>query len=209
MALTNYAIVVLGSNNATYGTAAADAIEAFVRGSGGLLVVGDTNFGSTWSDAAASDNAFLSRFGLSFLQEFGTYTLARASGDFATPLHPALLGVDEIAGETVAPVRLGAVPADLAVSVLARAEVQVRNHDGSPGTLRPADANDIAALAASLERGKIAVFFDRDAFVNEKIEPATSLVAGDNLDFAANLFDWLAVRRDGVLLTDGFEEPVP
>lgn len=205
--LSQYAVVVMGSNNATYGPAAVDALEAYIRARGGVLFVADTNFGSTWSDAANSDNAFLTRFGVSMNQEFGAYELTRTP-DYVTPAHPIWLGVDAIDGSGVAPARLGTVPVGVALETLARAEVQTRDNNGSPGTLRPVDANDIAVLAGTVQGGRFVVHFDRDTFVNEKLS-ATSLAGLDNLDFAVNVFDWLAARRDGVLLSDGFEDPVP
>lgn len=212
LALSQYSVVVLGSNNAAYAPASVDAIEGFIRARGGVLFIGDMRFGPTAVAAADSDNFFLSRFGLTMHRGLGTYSLTRTP-DFAMPAHPLVLGVDEIkgvpaaAGDTVSPVRLGAVPAGVTLEVLARAEGQVQQLDG---TTRAADANDVAALGGSVQGGRFAVLYDRDVFVNEKLATgATSISAVDNLDFAANLFDWLAARRDGVLLNDGFEEPVP
>ena len=212
LALSQYSVVVLGSNNATYAPASVDAIENFIRSRGGVLFVGDMRFGATAVAAADSDNLFLSRFGLTMHRGLGTYALTRTP-DFVTPAHPALLGIDEIkgtpalAGDTVSPVRIGTVPTDVTLEVLARAEGNVAQLDG---TVRAADANDVAAVAGSVQGGRFVVFYDRDAFVNEKLATgATSIAAADNLDFAANLFDWLAARRDGALLSDGFEDLVP
>ena len=212
LTLSQYSVVVLGSNNSTYAPASVDAIEDFIRARGGVLFVGDMRFGPTAVAAAESDNLFLSRFGLTMHRGLGTYSLTRTP-DFVTPAHPVLLGINEIkgtpaaAGDTVSPVRMGTIPTDVALEVLARAEGQVEQIDG---TVRAADANDVAALAGSVQGGRFVVFYDRDAFVNEKLATgASSIVAADNLDFAANLFDWLAARRDGVLLSDGFEDPVP
>ena len=210
--LSEYAVVVMGSNNAAYAPPSVDAIEGFIRARGGVLFVGDMRFGPTAVAAAASDNHFLSRFGLTVQQGLGTYSLTRTP-DFVVPGHPLVLGIDEIkgvpaaAGDTVSPVRLGAVPSGVTLEVFARAEGQVQQLDGN---VRPADELDAAALAGSVQGGRFVVLYDRDVFVNEKLKTsASSIVAADNLDFAVNVFDWLAARRDGVLLNDGFEDPVP
>jgi hypothetical protein len=46
--LSPYKLIVFGSNNATYGTAAVNKIESFVRNGGGVLFISDANFGSSW-----------------------------------------------------------------------------------------------------------------------------------------------------------------
>jgi hypothetical protein len=76
--LTPYKLIVFGSNNATYGVAAADKIDAFVRNGGGVLFISDANFGSNWGDAPSSDQPFLDRFGLIMNQDNGVYALDRA-----------------------------------------------------------------------------------------------------------------------------------
>lgn len=210
--LPQYSVVVMGSNNATYAPASVDALEAFIRGRGGVLFIGDMRFGPNATAAAASDNFFLSRFGISMHQGLGTYELTR-NPDFLIPNHPAWFSVDTVKGvpaapgDIVSPARVGTVPAGVTLEILARAEGNVQD---IAGNVRAADQNDVAALAGTVQGGRFLVFYDRDAFVNEKLTTsASSIVAADDLDLAVNLFDWLAARRDGVLLSDGFEEPVP
>ncbi|MGC4031026.1 MAG: hypothetical protein QM754_04680 [Tepidisphaeraceae bacterium] len=108
--LSQYAGIVMASNNAVYGSAQITAIDNYVRNGGGVLFISDGNFGSSWSDAPSSDNPFLANYGLAFNQDNGQYTLSRSGGDFADADNPILFGVDAFDGEGVSPVRVSSSP---------------------------------------------------------------------------------------------------
>ncbi len=58
--LSDYAVIVFGSNNAVYSPAQVNAVTAFVENGGSTLFISDANFGSNWADASSSDQQFLS-----------------------------------------------------------------------------------------------------------------------------------------------------
>jgi N-acetylneuraminic acid mutarotase len=209
--LGDLSVVVFGSNNAPYDVAAVNAIEAYVRNGGGALFVSDANFGGDWADAPGSDQAFLDRFGLVMNQDFGTYTLTRAGGDFLSPLHPILAGVDAFDGEGVSPGVRGVPVAGVASTVLARAIGQTRVNTPpfgaqNQGALRAVAASDAALLVASADQGRVAIHFDRNTFFNAG-GVGTDLTRFDNRTYAINLFDWLAQGpADPAFFSDGFED---
>ena len=193
MDLSSYSVIVLGSNNAAYPQTAVDAIEAYVRNGGGLLVISDANWGQNWDDAPDSDQPFLDRFGLTMNQDQGTYTLSRNDGDFVLPDHPILSGVDSFDGEGVSPITVGSnLPDGVAAQVVAPAEGQLRQNDadgqGSSRAVTPADG---ALVVATIDNGRLAGHFDRNTFFNEN-GAGTSIVRKDNAQYARNLFNWLA-----------------
>jgi len=198
MELDRYRVIVFGSNNARYTPAQVDAVDAYVRGGGGAIFISDANFGSDWADASDSDQPFLDRFGLTVNQDRGTYSLTRDDGEFRDPDHPILAGVDRFDGEGVTPITVNEnLPAGVDVTILARAEGQVRrnqppfgNRNAGPST--PAGPNDAALLAATVGLGRIVGHFDRNTFFNTN-GAGTDLTRFDNAQLAANLFEWAAV----------------
>jgi hypothetical protein len=210
-ALGDVSLVVLGSNNAPYDLAAVNALEAYVRSGGGALFVSDANFGGDWADAPNSDQAFLDRFGLVMNQDFGTYSLTRAAGDFLVPLHPIFSGVDAFDGEGVSPGARGVPAPGVASTVLARAIGQARVNTPpfgaqNQGALRAVTANDAALLVASVDAGRVAIHFDRNTFFNAG-GVGSDLTRFDNRTYAINLFDWLAQgAADPALFRNGFED---
>lgn len=199
MDLPQCALVVFGSNNAVYDTAAIDALEAFVRGGGAALFISDGNFGSDWCDAPDSDQQFLDRFGLVMNQDRGTYTVDRAEGEFLDPSHPIFSGVNTFMGEGVSPgfIPAGAPPPGVAITRLAAASGATRDNDGTPGmnncqgTNRPATASDGALVIAAADGGRLAIHFDRNTFFNLN-GAGTDINEFDNRQYARNLFSWLA-----------------
>ncbi len=202
--LDEYAAVVLASNNAVYGTAAIDALEAYVRGGGAALFISDANFGSSWCDAPDSDQQFLDRFGLAVNQDLGLYTVDLAKGGFVVPNHPIFDGVDTFMGEGVSPGRIpaGPPPAGVSITRLAAASGNTRNNDGTPGskkcqgTTRPTDARDGSLIVATADAGRVAIHFDRNTFFNAN-GAGTDITEHDNAQYARNLFAWLAGEPGG------------
>jgi F5/8 type C domain len=194
--LAPYKLIVFGSNNATYGAAAADKIEAFVRNGGGVLFISDANFGSNWGDAPSSDQPFMSRFGLIMNQDNGVYTLDRALGDYVVANHPILLGVNQFDGEGVSPITINgaANPAGVVRTVLAKAKNQVRLPNGvNLGATRASNASDGSLVIAEAGSGRVAGHFDRNTFFNRG-GAGTDITRFDNRIYARNLFAWLAQR---------------
>jgi F5/8 type C domain len=194
--LTPYKVIVFGSNNATYGVAAANKIEAFVRNGGGLLFISDANFGSNWGDAPSSDQPFLDRFGLIMNQDNGTYALDRALGDYVVANHPIFLGVNKFDGEGVSPITVNSVanPVGIVRTILAKAKGQVRVPNGAnQGGTRASTASDGSLVIAEAGSGRVAGHFDRNTFFNRG-GAGTDITRFDNRVYARNLFAWLAQR---------------
>lgn len=195
MDLSQYAVIVLGSNNATYTSAQVDAFVAYIENGGGALCISDANFGQNFGDAPSSDDHFLNPFGLVMNQDSGTY-IVRRSDHYAVPAHPILIGVDEFDGEGVSAITVNAPPAGVTSAVLAQVPGAVRRNDNpSGGTGEEANANDASLAIAEKGLGRIAGHFDRNTFFNEN-GAGTNLNRFDNEIYARNLFNWLAGRPD-------------
>ncbi|MEO0586467.1 MAG: PEP-CTERM sorting domain-containing protein [Planctomycetota bacterium] len=196
--LSAYDVVVFASNNAVYGSTAADAVEAYVRGGGGVMFISDANFGDNWRDASDSDQPFLDRFGLTVNQDRGTYTRDRADEEFLIPDHPVLAGVDTFDGEGVTPITVEAVlPAGVTIDVLANAQGQVRRNvppfsgGNQQGPSSLATAADAALLAGRADLGRVIGHYDRNTFFNLN-GAGTNINRFDNAQLAVNIFAYLA-----------------
>ena len=197
MDLSQYDVIVFGSNNASYDQTAVDAVEDYIRGGGGAIFISDANFGSDWADASNSDQPFLSRFGLTMNQDNGTYSLQRSSGEFLVPDHPILAGVDRFDGEGVTPITVGTVlPEGVEVEILALAKGPVRRNSGNfgsnnQGPTTSATDRDAVLLAATIDAGRLVGHFDRNTFFNLN-GAGTNINRFDNEELAVNLFQWVA-----------------
>jgi hypothetical protein len=197
--LSRYRAIVFGSNNADYTTAQVNALDNFIRTTGGgALFISDANFGRNWRDAADSDQEFLARFGLVMNQDLGVYTLDRAGGDFVNGSHPILDGVDTFDGEGVSPIVItGPAPAGVTRARVVAAKNQTRNNDGTNsadgflGSVRDVDSGDGSLVIATAGAGRVAGHFDRNTFFNTN-GAGTSISRFDNRTYALNLFKWLA-----------------
>ncbi|MEM9252445.1 MAG: PEP-CTERM sorting domain-containing protein [Planctomycetota bacterium] len=203
-----YDAVVFGSNNAAYGSAAADAVEAYVRGGGGAIFISDANFGGSWRDASDSDQPFLSRFGLTANQDRGTYSRDRADGEFLVPDHPILKDVDSFDGEGVTPITVDTVlPAGVDIDILAAAQGLVRRNTAPFGTdeqgpSSSATALDAVLLAGTVDAGRIVGHFDRNTFFNLN-GAGTNINRLDNEQLALNIFTFAAVPEPASVLLVG------
>jgi hypothetical protein len=210
--LRKYDLVVFASNNAVYSAASVDAVDAYLRGGGAGLFISDGNFGSDWRDAPASDTQFLSRYGLAVNQDNGTYAVRRDQGDFTTPNHPVLFGVNAFDGEGVSPIRLPtAAPAGVTLTPLARAKgVTFDNGLTLPfnqnrGDARQADARDASLVLGNVGAGRFAAFFDRNTFFNTN-GAGTNLTRFDNARLATNLFNWATDKAPPAVASSSFDQ---
>lgn len=193
MDLSPYAVIVFGSNNATYTGAQVAAFVEYIENGGGGLFISDANFGQNFGDAPSSDDHFLNPFGLVMNQDTGTY-IVRRSDHYAVPAHPILVGVDEFDGEGVSAITVNAPPAGVSNAMLTRMPGSVRRNDNPDGgTGEGANANDASLAIAEKGLGRVAGHFDRNTFFNEN-GAGTSLNRFDNEIYARNLFNWLAGR---------------
>jgi hypothetical protein len=205
--LSQYDVVVFGSNNASYPAAAVEWVEAYVCSGGSALFISDANWGSSWSDAPSSDQLFLDRFDLVMNQDSGTYVVSRAAGDFVIGgidqgSHPILAGPDGVPGsaddvnafdgEGVSPATLTHFFPDVEPVVLAKAKQDIHLNDAAgSGSFKPPGVDDGALVALPFGAGRVACFFDRNTFFNLN-GAGTSLHNWDNAQLARNLFGWLA-----------------
>lgn len=193
MDLSQYAVIVFGSNNASYTGSQVAAFVTYIENGGGALCVSDANFGQNFGDAPSSDDHFLNPFGLVMNQDTGTY-IVRRTDHYAVPAHPILNGVDEFDGEGVSAITVNAPPAGVTNAVLTQMPGSVRRNDNpAGGTGEGANANDASLAIAEKGLGRIAGHFDRNTFFNEN-GAGTNLNRFDNEAYARNLFNWLAGR---------------
>ena len=194
MDLSQYAVIVFGSNNATYTAAQINAFVAYIEAGGGALCISDANFGQNFGDAPSSDDHFLNPFVLVMNQDTGTYIVRRSENRFVVPLHPILIGVDEFDGEGVSAITVNAPPEGVTNAVLTSMPGSVRRNDNpTGGTGEAANANDASLAIAEKGAGRIAGHFDRNTFFNLN-GAGTNLNRFDNEIYARNLFNWLAGR---------------
>jgi hypothetical protein len=205
MDLSQYKVIVFGSNNASYDKPAVDAVETYLRNGGGAIFISDANFGGNWADASNSDQPFLDRLGLVANQDNGTYGRFRADNHFVDPNHPIFAGVNGFDGEGVTPVTVLPAdqrPAGVDIQILARAKGNVRRNNGTSGKLQgstsAATANDAALAVGTIGQGRFAWHFDRNTFFNDNGAGTWLTRASDGgkpLDndvYAVNLFKWTA-----------------
>ena len=204
MDLSQYDVIVFGSNNAVYSNEAIDAVENFIRGGGGALFISDANFGSDWADAPNSDQQFLDRFDLVMNQDRGTYVLRRSDGDFNAPDHPILAGVDAFDGEGVSPI-VAMNESDVLVpaqnGTRDNSEPFGNNNQGPNRSVTPLDGV-LTVLEPGV--GRLAGHFDRNTFFNQN-GAGTNINRFDNETYAINLFTWLSDTDPDVQFRDGFE----
>lgn len=213
--LSQYAGIVMASNNATYGSAQVNAIDAYIRRGGGVLFISDGNFGSSWSDAPSSDNAFLANYGLSFNQDNGQYALTRSGGDFADADNPILFGVNVFDGEGVSPVRVtSSPPSGITVNRLVGAKgttydnANLNTGNANRGSSRSVDSRDASLATAFAGAGRVAAFFDRNTFFNAN-GAGTDISNNDNATLATNLFGWLTDGQPPAVTTSNFVTGAP
>jgi len=190
--LDAFTVIVFGSNNATYTTADADAVEAWVRAGGAALFISDQAFGNeSLEEPADSDQTFLDRFDLVMNQDTpGQVT--RTSDQWLVPGHPVLAGVSSFNAAGVSPISVVDNIADVTPLILVAQLGTVHRNDAADGTTTPATASDAAIVVANVGFGRVAAFFDRDILTNPSSANPCNLSTTDNGVLIANLFEWLA-----------------
>ena len=205
--LSQYDVLVFGSNNASYLAAAVNWVVPYVCSGGSALFISDANWGSGWGDAPSSDQPFLDRFDLVMNQDSGVYVVSRAAGDFVIGgvdhgSHPILAGPDGVVGtaddvnafdgEGVSPATLTHLFPGVEPVVLAKAKQDIHLNDApGGGSFKPPGVDDGSLVALEFGAGRVACFFDRNTFFNLN-GAGTSLHNWDNAQLARNLFAWLA-----------------
>lgn len=187
-------VLVLGSNNADYSPETVERVVNWVRRGGGLLVISDANWGSSWADAPASDQPFLERFDLVVNQDHGRYAVERSQ--FVAADHPLLDGVDAFDGEGVSPFTVVDQYDDVDPLIVAPAAGDVRRPTGNPGPLEPSSDVDAALVAVTLGQGRMVGHYDRNTFFNRN-GAGTDITRLDNAALAENIIDWLAGAAGG------------
>jgi hypothetical protein len=205
--LSQYDVVVFGSNNASYPASAVDWLVPYVCSGGSALFISDANWGSSWSDAPSSDQPFLDRFDLVMNQDSGVYVVSRSAGDFVIGgvdqgNHPILAGpdgvlgtaddVNDFDGEGVSPATVTHLFPGVEPVVLAKAKQDIHLNDSTgSGSFKPPGVDDGALIVLQYGAGRVACCFDRNTFFNLN-GAGTSLHQWDNAQLARNLFAWLA-----------------
>ncbi len=205
--LSDYDVIVFGSNNAGYPPADTQRVADWVCQGGGALFISDRGFGKSWGAAPCSDQPFLDHFDLVMNQDRETYALDRNLGDFVVGgvdhgLHPILVGPDGLLGtaddvnafkgEGVSPLTLTHGLDNVDPVVLVRAKNMIRiNDEKSGGSLRPSTDEDAALVVLEYGAGRVAGHYDRNTFFNANGQ-GSDLHEFDNRQYARNLFAWLA-----------------
>ncbi len=191
MDLSQYALIVFGSNNDWYYSASIDSVESYIRSGGSALFLSDGAFGQNFNDAPDSDQFFLDRFGWTMNQDAMTYAVD--ASEFTTPNHPILTNISAFDGEGVSPITLtNSSVSGVTSTILAQAEGVIRRNNMSPlGTVEPVTPNDASLIVATVDNGRIAGHFDRNTFFNLN-GAGTDINKLSNKQLALNLVNWLA-----------------
>lgn len=191
--LSQYDVVVFGSNNAFYEGADAEALDDYVRAGGGALFASDRNWGKDPTRSADSDQVLLKPFGITVGLDAGVENTEGNDlfADEATdPSHPLVAGIEgRISGAGVASYSEKAPVSGVTVTGLIPAKGTVVDNDageGREGTKRAAGPDDFAVLLVEAGTGRVVCTFDRDTFFNGVITEA------GNQRYALNVFRWLA-----------------
>ena len=203
--LSDFDVVVFGSNNAVYSSGQIDAVDDYIRGGGGAVFISDANFGSVRGDAQQSDQQFLDRFGIFVNQDRGTYQVNRDDGadgfeEFRDPDNPLLAGVDTFDGEGVSPFTLPAdpssLPADVSVQIVGGVPSNQDVRDPENGD-RDATELDASLLFAEVGDGRIVGHFDRNTFFNLN-GAGSDIQRFDNSQLALNIFQVAATPSTSI-----------
>ncbi|MFT3784978.1 MAG: hypothetical protein QM770_02270 [Tepidisphaeraceae bacterium] len=216
--LSQYKMVVFGSNNAqNYSTPSINAVDTYVRNGGGALFISDGNWGSSWSDAASSDQLFLNRFGWTMNQDRNSGVTVSSAGDIKNTSLGLLNNVSSFQAEGDSSITVGSPASGQTNTIVAGVTAagglrQVRQNNGAPGTLRTADTSDASLVVATVGSGRIGAFYDRNSWFNGN-GSGTDLGKAGNQTLALNLFGYLTqqavdtTRADAVAVTQGSNRP--
>ncbi len=192
--LAQYQLVVFGSNNAQdYSKASIDALDAYVRAGGSALFVSDGNWGSSWSDAASSDQLFLNRYGWTMNQDQNAGIKTVSGANLLSNAGGILSNVTSFTGEGVSPITVGA-PAKRQTNTIVAGVTglgDVRQNNGNPGIGRAPTGSDASLVTATVASGRVAAIFDRNGWFNGNGN-GTDLGKANNQTLALNLFSYLA-----------------
>jgi len=205
VSLLRYRIVVFGSNNRVYSAREVAAFHAYIDAGGSALFIGDADWGRTWEAAAASDNQFLARYGVSEYQDNDATVIAerKQPGRFAIAAHPVLSGPDGIggtsdvgafAGDGVSLFHVGPGSSGYQARIIVSAvglRKRLNRPSGNPGRLVAADDDDACVFVVERGASRIIGYHDRSTFFN-KNGLGTDLTQLDNRRLAINLFRFLA-----------------
>ena len=196
MDLSQYDVLVFGSNNAVYDAAAVDAFDQYIQDGGAALFISDANFGGDWADAPNSDQQFLDLLGITVNQDQGTYVVGNSPGEILIPSHPLFTGVTSFDGEGVSPFSVSQAVPGVDVQLLAGAEGNTRLNEppfgaNNRGPSVPTGPGDASVIAATYGGGRVVGHYDRNTFFNLG-GAGTNITRFDNQQYAINLFTWLA-----------------
>ncbi len=193
--LSDYAVIVLGSNARPFSNEEISALMNYYLGGGSILTYADFQFGpQNW----ASDNGLLRQFGITVLSDnFQPITLI-------TPtllMHPIMQGVGTIQVEGISQFVVPATMTGIKEinPILAKCEPL----DRAGCIVPPSDSarlkgDDTVACVIAVEHangGRLAGVCDRNIFQNGP-GPGSDLDQADNRIFAQNLFAWLAHKQE-------------
>jgi hypothetical protein len=190
LALKQYDLLVLGSNNRRFNQAEASVVRQYVTEGGAVLALSDSRFGlspdrsqNLLGAGELSDNDLVGQFG--FYIEHDNYIVVDATPPrFVDPQHPILRGLSQFRGEGVSLIRVSGTEATIVV-----------RGDGLPLTdgVTITGPDYAITAVAQVGQGRVAVTFDRNTFFNAGVgSDGTDLGQFDNRQYARNLFNWLA-----------------
>jgi hypothetical protein len=185
--LLPYAVVVLGSNGRVFTANEVATLTRFFENGGAILTYADFQYGP---DNWASDNSFLSQFGLEVFcdnfQPASNITVTVSS-------HPIMQNTKAIRGEGISQIRVSANTLNQN-SVIARCSPLTRSGCILPPSdqakVQPGDEVACVVVRQHANGGRLASICDRNILHNGP-GPGSDLDQVDNRTFARNLFAWL------------------
>jgi hypothetical protein len=182
--LNQYKVLLLGSNNRRFTAAEQAAVASWVNAGGGVVAWSDAAFGQNGAinstEGATSDNDLTLQFGMQFLRDNGVGVFAMSQWAVNHYVNKFNMNAGMVVeAEGVSPIRTSS-PATIIANLPAG---QTLNSLDGPRT--PADA---AMAIAKVGQGRVAGFFDRNAFWNQG--DGTWLSRVQNREFAQRLLLW-------------------
>lgn len=205
--LSQYDVLILGSNNKMFSHAERDAVGDWVKAGGGLIAWSDSAFGGNWQQVGVgnpvgrnSNNTLTTQFGMFFMRDngAGNYAIKQYEVDHYLNNYNKNAGVI-FRGEGVSVIRVSGEATLLAKLQNGGLNGQIRLHqdDSNDPNIGPLNPNTDAALAiAQIEKGRVIGTFDRNTFWNAG--EGTRLSHVDNEPYAQRLILWVSGVTDPI-----------
>ena len=186
--LSQYGVVVLGSNSRIFTSAEVKTLTDYLANGGSVLTYADFQYGPTNWD---SDNSFLTQFGIEVMPDNFQPTVNITD---IVSAHPIMSGVKAIRGEGISQFRVSAATLSDNMVIAKCSPLSRSGCILPPADLAKVKPGDVVACVVARQNtngGRLAAVCDRNIFHNGP-GVGSDLDQVDDRLFARNLFRWLS-----------------